>query len=49
MVGIAEALPEITEQGRARLDLAMADVGATGQERELAELLAKRDALLALA
>jgi beta-N-acetylhexosaminidase len=48
MVGIAEALPEITDAGRVRLDRAMADVGA-GQERELAELLAKRDALLALA
>lgn len=47
MQAIAAALPDITSRGRERLDAAMASVAApTG---DLAELTAKRDALLALA
>ncbi|NTS65136.1 beta-N-acetylhexosaminidase [Sphingomonas sp. HHU CXW] len=47
MQAIAAALPDITQRGRERLDAAMASVAAlTG---DLAELIAKRDALLALA
>ncbi len=46
MIGIAAALPEITDVGRARLDRAMA-VGVA-EEKPLGELLATRDALLAL-
>jgi beta-N-acetylhexosaminidase len=47
MQAIAAALPDITARGRARLDAAMARVGEAAGE--LAELIAKRDALLALA
>jgi beta-N-acetylhexosaminidase len=47
MQAIAAALPDITQRGRERLDAAMASVAApTG---DFAELIAKRDALLALA
>ncbi len=50
MVEIAARLPDISPRARARLDMAMASVkpSAWGQER-LAEMLAKRDTLLALA
>jgi len=47
MVGIADALPEITDKARERLDRAMATIGAP--QGDMAELAAKRDALLALA
>ncbi len=50
MVEMAERLPEIRPESRDRLDRAMAMIG--GQRRELpplAELMAKRDALLAVA
>jgi len=47
MQAIAAALPDITSRGRERLDAAMASVAAPAGE--LAELTAKRDALLALA
>lgn len=48
MVGIADALPDITVRSRARLDRAMATIGPEPAEAPLAELLAKRDELLAL-
>jgi beta-N-acetylhexosaminidase len=47
MQAIAAALPDITQRGRERLDAAMASVGEAAGA--LAELIAKRDALLALA
>ncbi|MET0250525.1 MAG: beta-N-acetylhexosaminidase [Sphingobium sp.] len=47
MVGIADALPEIGEQARARLDRAMASVSTGADEPPLEDLLATRDALLA--
>jgi beta-N-acetylhexosaminidase len=47
MQAIAAALPDITQRGRERLDAAMASVAAT--TGDFAELIAKRDALLALA
>ncbi len=47
MVEIAGRVPPITEAARARLDRAMASVGAG--EGDFAELIARRDALLALA
>jgi beta-N-acetylhexosaminidase len=48
MVGIAEALPTTGEAAAARLDRALAAIG-NGRAGDQAELLAKRDALLALA
>ncbi len=47
MVAIADRLGPMAERSRERLDAAMASVGAP--EGDLAELIAKRDALLALA
>ena len=47
MVEIAGCVPAITEAARARLDRAMASVGAG--EGDVADLIARRDALLALA
>jgi len=49
MVGIANALPEITPIGRARLDRAMASVADMADEMPLGDLIATRDSLLALA
>lgn len=49
MVGIADRLPEITAQGRARLDRAMTSARASADAPPLEELIATRDALLALA
>ncbi|MWV27346.1 beta-N-acetylhexosaminidase [Aurantiacibacter rhizosphaerae] len=48
MVGTAKALPTITDAGRSRLDRAMAGAGRVGDETPRAELLASRDAFLAL-
>ena len=48
MVGIAELLGEITDKGRARLNEAMMVIGDR-EEVELAELVDKRDALIAAA
>ncbi|MHA6768334.1 beta-N-acetylhexosaminidase [Sphingobium ummariense] len=48
MVGIADVLPDISAQSRARLDRAMASVERPGDGTPLKELLATRDALLAL-
>lgn len=48
MVGIANALPNISDASRARLDRAMAGAGASGDEPPLEELIAERDALLAV-
>lgn len=47
MEGIAKAVPTITPQGAARLERAMASVGPM-EDVSQADLLAKRDALLAL-
>jgi beta-N-acetylhexosaminidase len=49
MQGIANALDEIRPESRARLDRAMAAIAQPMEERPFAELVAKRDALLALA
>lgn len=49
MVGIANVLPDITDQARARLDRAMASVTRGAEQPELEELLATRDSLLGLA
>ncbi|WP_336959287.1 beta-N-acetylhexosaminidase [Sphingobium aquiterrae] len=49
MEGIANALPDITDIGRARLDRAMATVAGMADETPLGDLLARRDSLLALA
>jgi beta-N-acetylhexosaminidase len=49
MVDIARRIGDLPEVGRARLDRAMATITEGREEAELAELLAKRDALLALA
>ena len=46
MVGIANSLPDISDQSRARLDRAMASVSRGDESASLAELLATRDALL---
>ena len=46
MVGIANALPDISDLSRARLDRAMASVNRAVDLPPLAELLATRDALL---
>lgn len=48
MVGIAQALPDISAAGRARLDRAMASVVRGGDQPLLEELLATRDTLLGL-
>jgi beta-N-acetylhexosaminidase len=48
MVGIAEALPEITHAGWARLDRAMGSVVRGGDVDDLDALIATRDTLLAL-
>jgi beta-N-acetylhexosaminidase len=49
MVAIAGALPEISGEGRARLDRAMATVAGGADGAALDAVLATRDALLALA
>lgn len=49
MVAIASLLPEITPDARARLDAAMATIKPVAHFERIAELAAKRDALLALA
>ena len=46
MIGIAHALPDISERARARLDRAMASVTRGGDQPPLAQLLATRDQLL---
>lgn len=48
MIGIADRLPDITARGRARLDRAMASVHAPQDGPPLDQLLATRDALLAM-
>jgi beta-N-acetylhexosaminidase len=49
MVAIADALPDISEQGRARLDRAMATIAGGPDGADMAAMIEKRDALLALA
>ncbi len=49
MIGIAERLPAMSAEVAAKLDRAMASVAEAGATGTHAELLAKRDALLALA
>ncbi|RVT42028.1 beta-N-acetylhexosaminidase [Sphingobium algorifonticola] len=49
MIGIADALPDMTTRGRERLDAAMAYAQGQADDAPLDALLAKRDALLALA
>jgi beta-N-acetylhexosaminidase len=49
MVGIAHALPALTDIGSARLARAMATIASVDDFGALPDLLAKRDALLALA
>lgn len=49
MVGIANLLDEISDPSRKRLDKAMATLDAAMEPIELAELLSRRDALLAAA
>lgn len=49
MVAIANLLPEITPGARARLDAAMATCTPVNRPDRIADLMAKRDALLALA
>ncbi|PZU57787.1 MAG: beta-N-acetylhexosaminidase [Sphingobium sp.] len=49
MTGIANALPDIRPESRARLDRAMATISGTPDPAPLDALLARRDALLALA
>lgn len=48
MVGIASQLPEISDNGRARLDRAMASVTRGTDQPALDDLLATRDSLLGL-
>jgi beta-N-acetylhexosaminidase len=48
MVGIADTLPDIRPDARARLDRAMATIGPDIDDQPLATLLETRDALLAL-
>jgi beta-N-acetylhexosaminidase len=48
MVAIAEALPDMTHRGDLRLAAAMATIEPVGDLGEMAELVAKRDELLAL-
>ncbi len=49
MIAIAAALPEITPQARERLSAAMATLKYVPDQARFAELIAKRDALLAYA
>ena len=49
MVAIAEKLPEITEAAKLRLDRAMATAAPKFDATRLADMLAKRDQLLAIA
>jgi len=49
MQGVVAALPDITDKARERLDRAMATVAGFQPGDDMAALLAKRDALLALA
>ncbi len=49
MVGIADVLPAMTHDAKARLDGAMARVSGPRDERPYAELAAQRDALIAAA
>jgi beta-N-acetylhexosaminidase len=49
MIGIAQVLPAITDQARARLDRALSVGAAMPAAFDNAQLLARRDALLALA
>ncbi len=49
MIGIADLLGEISDKSRERLDKAMATLNQSGGQVELAELLSRRDALLAAA
>jgi len=49
MDAIAEALPDMTDLSRARLDRAMATIAGAAVSGDIAELTAKRDALLAYA
>ena len=50
MIEMAERLPDIRPESRARLDRAMAMISGTRRELPpLADLMAKRDALLAVA
>ena len=49
MTAIADALPAISPLSRARLDRAMATVAAGPDDADMAAMIAKRDALLALA
>ncbi|MEO6093599.1 MAG: beta-N-acetylhexosaminidase [Novosphingobium sp.] len=49
MIGIASRLPVMTEAGALRLDRALAAMAAPRAGADQAELIAKRDALLALA
>ena len=48
MVAIAEKLPEITDEAKSRLDRAMATVAPKFDAARLADMLAKRDQLLAI-
>ncbi|MBP6031040.1 MAG: beta-N-acetylhexosaminidase [Sphingobium sp.] len=48
MLGIADALPDISDVSRARLDRAMAGAGRVPDDIPLEALLAERDALLAV-
>lgn len=48
MIGIAERLPAITDMAAARLERALAGTRLDGARGDQAQLLAKRDALLAL-
>jgi beta-N-acetylhexosaminidase len=48
MIAIVEALPEITSIGAERLGRAMATIAPVTDYSEIADLIAKRDALLAL-
>jgi beta-N-acetylhexosaminidase len=49
MVGIANMLPDITPEARARLDAAMATIRPVDHMAQMAALMSKRDTLLALA
>lgn len=49
MIGIANALPDITPQALDRLNRAMATIADSRADFDQAEMLAKRDSLLALA
>ena len=49
MIGIAEAVPVMSEKTAARLDRALGSLAESGASELHAELVAKRDALLALA